>query len=566
MHHSLLADIGLCVTAALVMALVARLLRQPPMLGYLAAGVLLGGQVGFGLIEDERRIREIAQLGLVLLLFLIGAEIDLRKLLRAGPAVIGGGLLQVPLCALCLAAMLAPFYLADGGLDLGYAALLLSLSSTAIVVKLLYERNDLDTHAGRITLGILVIQDIWAIGMLVVQPNLANPDLMQLAQSLGAGFGLVALVLAIGKFVLPRAFEPVARSGEMTLLLALTWCALACAGAHLAGLSLEMGALLAGITISSFPVSLEVVTRILSIRDFFVTLFFVTLGLTIPRPTLPVLAAAGGVALAVVASRLLVVVPLIRWFARDARTATVTALNLAQVSEFALVIGAIGLNLGHVRKETIATITIAMFLTAVLAPYLFGRSHAIHVRLALLLRKLGVRGRRRKEAQEESPAPARFLVLGCYHIGRGMVEEWLQRADARKHELHFVDFNPETLRRLQQLGLRCTFGDVSNLELLVHLHPAGSEVIVCSLPDTILKGTSNLQLFAALRRMAPRARIVMTAEREAQARDLYRAGADYVLMPHLAGGAELADLLLFTPPVPPGMAAAQRERVDRLRS
>lgn len=567
MHEALLADIAWCVLGALLMALLARLLRQPPLLGYLAAGVLLGRPIGFALVADPEIVESISRLGLVLLLFLIGAEIDLNKLFRAGPAVLGGGLLQTPLNALALFPV--TLVLVQGGAGYGthdalYLATVLALSSTAIIVKLLYERGDLDTLPGRVTVGIVVIQDLWAIIMLVLQPNLSEPALLPLLKSLGLGIGLVAVVFAFGKYVLPRIFALVVHSGELTLLLSLAWCAIACAGAQKAGLSLEMGALIAGITISTFPVSLEVVTRILSIRDFFVTLFFVTLGLQIPRPSGEMLLGAGILTAAVVLSRLIVVVPLIRLFAKDSRTAVVTAINLVPVSEFALVVLALGKKLGHVGTETIGVATFTMALTAALSPYLFARSHQIYVWMTPMLRRLGIRDPAERAEPDPHAASARFLLLGCYHVGRGFLMEWLRRAPERRRDLHFVDFSPETFARLQAMGVPVTFGDVANLDLLSHLHAERCQVVVCTLPDSILKGTTSVRLLAAMRRIAPTAKIVMTAEREHVARELYRAGADYVLLPHLAGGQELADLLLFDPPLPPGAAKAHQDRVLHL--
>ena len=541
MHEALLADIAFCILGAMTMALAARLLRQPPLLGYLAAGILLGRPIGFGLVADPEIIEAISRLGLVLLLFLIGAEIDLKKLFRAGPAVLGGGLLQVPLNAIALLPACWLCYKSVSGLtpgehDVLYLSIVLALSSTAIIVKLLYEQGDLDTLPGRVTIGIVVIQDLWAIVMLVLQPSLSDPALGVLAKSIGLGFGLVLVVLAIGKYLLPKAFTLVAHSGELTLLMALAWCSVACAGANAAGLSLEMGALIAGITISTFPVSLEVVTRILSIRDFFVTLFFVTLGLQIPRPSPHVLVVAALLTIAVLISRVVVVVPLIRAFSKDSRTAVVTALNLIPVSEFALVVLALGKKLGHVSGDAIGIATFTMALTAALSPYLIGKSHAIFVALQPMLAAIGLRDPAGRAAQEPSEHQARFLMLGCYHVGRGFLVEWLRRAPERRQDVRFVDFNPETYSRLVQLGVPVTFGDVANLDLLSHLHPERCEVVICSLPDSVLKGTTSARLLAAIRRLAPKAKIVMTAEREHIARDLYRAGADYVLLPHLSGG------------------------------
>jgi Kef-type K+ transport system membrane component KefB len=194
----LLSSIGICVSAAALLALIGWRLRQPLILAYLVTGVVIGPN-GLNFVTDQASIATVAEIGLILLLFIIGLEIDLKKLASAGAPVLLTGALQVPIC---IALGLGFFYAigirnAGGHYDLIYLAACMSLSSTLVVVKLLYDKHELDTLPGRITLGVLVIQDIWAVGMLAVQPNLVNPDLLPLAFSLWKGLLLVVGGLAI---------------------------------------------------------------------------------------------------------------------------------------------------------------------------------------------------------------------------------------------------------------------------------------------------------------------------------------------------------------------------------
>src|SRR5215469_18453194 len=274
----LLTNIGLCVSAAAVLAILAHRLRQPPLLAYLIAGVLIGPEIGFGFISEKESIRTVAEIGLILLLFIIGLEMDLKKLLAAGKPVLVAGLLQFPLCVAIGLACYLPFEFRGSGVGLLYLAVCLALSSTMIVVKLLYDKFELDTLPGRITLGVLVFQDVWAIVVLGVQPNLLDPQIFVLLESLIKGVVLVAVSLIISKVVLPRLFDSVAKVPELVLIGSLAWCFVVSAAADAAGLSREMGALIAGVSISTFPYNLDVVAKVVSIRDFFVTLFFVALG------------------------------------------------------------------------------------------------------------------------------------------------------------------------------------------------------------------------------------------------------------------------------------------------
>ena len=206
--QDLLSSIGICVGAAALMALLGYRFRQPLILAYLLTGVLVG-PVGLNLVRDRDSIQTVAEIGLILLLFIIGLEIDLKKLIAAGPPVLLTGAFQVPLC---FALGLAFFYWLGfrnqpGQYGLLYLAACMSMSSTLIVVKLLYDKLELDTLPGRITLGVLVVQDLWAVAMLAVQPNISNPDLSPLLASLLKGILLVIWSLAVARYILPRLFR-----------------------------------------------------------------------------------------------------------------------------------------------------------------------------------------------------------------------------------------------------------------------------------------------------------------------------------------------------------------------
>ncbi|HSS92503.1 MAG TPA: cation:proton antiporter, partial [Candidatus Dormibacteraeota bacterium] len=258
----LLSSIGICVGAAAILALIGWGLRQPLILAYLLTGVVIGPH-GFNLVTNQASIATVAEIGLILLLFIIGLEIDLKKLASAGAPVLVTGALQVPIC---IGLGLGFFYLigvrnAGGHFALIYLAACMSLSSTLVVVKLLYDKHELDTLPGRVTLGVLVIQDMWAVGMLAVQPNLVNPNLLPLAFSLWRGALLVVGGFAISKYILPHLFRAVAKAPELVLVSALAWCFFLAGAASFIGLSKEMGALIAGVSLSTFPYNQDVMAK-----------------------------------------------------------------------------------------------------------------------------------------------------------------------------------------------------------------------------------------------------------------------------------------------------------------
>ena len=312
-QHSLLFNIGLVLTIATVFAFIAKALKQPLILAYLVAGVVIGPNIGFAWVEDEATIELISEIGLILLLFIIGLEIDLKKLLEAGRTILVAGVSQFLLCvAMGIGlALLMGFAPGSGNFDWLYVAVTLALSSTLIVVKLLYDKFELTTLPGRITLGILVFQDIWAIVFLALQPSLDDPRLASVSASFIKGAGLVSLTLGLSRYALPRLFSYVAKVPELLLIAALAWCFFVSAAADLMGLSREMGALIAGISMSTFPYNVDVIAKVTNIRDFFVTLFFVALGMQIPQPSLAMVSTALGMSFFVLASRLLALFPVL---------------------------------------------------------------------------------------------------------------------------------------------------------------------------------------------------------------------------------------------------------------
>ncbi|HMJ89415.1 MAG TPA: cation:proton antiporter, partial [Candidatus Acidoferrum sp.] len=342
-HDALLNDIALCVVVAWGLGVLAKLLRQPLILAYLAAGVLVG-PVGLKWISDRDAIATISELGLIFLLFMIGLEINLKSIASAGRAILVTSIIQVVGGTLLglLFFRLIGYSLGAGKLDALYLAIAAALSSTVIIVKILYDKRELETLAGRITLGVLVIQDLFAILFLAVQPNLDNPAVSQILLSLGKVATLVVAALVASKYVLPTLFKAVARLPELVLVGALAWCFLICGLAVALGLSREMGALVAGVAISTFPYALDVTAKVTTLRDFFLTLFFVALGMTIPMPSFALLGMAIALGVFLIATRFITVfIPLDRMNLGH-RVSFLPALNLSQVSEFSLVIIALG--------------------------------------------------------------------------------------------------------------------------------------------------------------------------------------------------------------------------------
>lgn len=566
----ILSDIGMAIVAATVAALLARALRQPLILGYLVAGVVVGPAMGFGLVKERESIETIAEIGLILLLFIIGLEMDVQKLATAGRSLVVAGALQFPMCvALGLGFALAlGFPLGGARFDAAYVAIAMALSSTMIVVKLLYDKHELMTLPGRLTLGVLVFQDIWAILVLAVQPTLMDPSAGVLISSLFKGLLLVAVSLAASRYLLPALFAFIAKVPELMLVTALAWCFLVTGIASALGLSREMGALIAGIGMSSFPYNLDVIAKVITIRDFFVTLFFVALGMQIPVPTPWVLAVAAAASLFLVATRLLSVFPLLYATRCGLRTSLLPAINLSQMSEFSLVIAALGLSLGHVDARTVALLTFVFVITSVASTYMIAKNHELQAWLGRWARRLGLRDGEGQGREDAASGSAAIAFLGFYRDASSIVHQFEMEAKGSDHDtllshMMVVDLNPQVLEELQRRGIRSVYGDVSNMDTLHHAAVNEARIVVCTLTDSILKGTTNARLLRQLQRLCPEAALVVASDTIEGALTLYGEGAGFVFIPRIHSAHHMAEVLRTG--LEDGLRVARAEEMAALR-
>ena len=572
-QHSLLSNIGLVFIIATAFAFIAKFLKQPLILAYLVAGVVIGPEIGFAWVHDEETIELISEIGLILLLFIIGLEIDLKKLFSAGRTVLITGIGQFLFCVgLGIGlALLIGFTPAGGNFDWLYLGVTLALSSTLVVVKLLYDKSELTTLPGRITLGVLVCQDIWAIVFLALQPNLHDPRFGALLESFVKGAGLVLMTLGLGWYVLPRVFSFAAKVPELMLIAALAWCFLVSGAADGLGLSREMGALVAGVSMSTFPYNLDVVAKVINIRDFFVTLFFVALGMKIPQPTVMMITAAIGMSLFVLARRLLSVFPVLYWLGNGLRASLIASINLAQMSEFSLVIASLGLALNHISSELVATLTFVFAITSVLSTYLIAYNHEIHRRLAPLLLKLGfTSGADTDQVTEAAEAENSIVFLGCFREASSILHDLEARAKETENDgilaqILVIDFNPHVLQELKRRGIKCLYGDLAHMDTLHHARIHTARIVACTISDDILRGTTNLRLLRQARRLCPHARVITAADGISSAIALYEQNADFVYIARLHSARYMAELITETVRNSDGFKVTREEEIRLLK-
>ena len=543
--HPLIQDIGACLVAAAVLVVLFERLRLPAIAALLAAGVVVG-PVGLSLVADPENIATIADLGLTLLLFVIGLEVNLHSMFRGGRALLLAGLLQVPLSAglawaLFVGLRQTGWVMLTGPYTALYLGLACAFSSTLLVAGHLHSRRELDTRSGRLAVGLLIFQDLWAAVVLALQPNFADLALVPVLVTLG-GIGVVMGVAALAaRFVLPAAFRAVGRAPELVVTLALAWCfglglfgkylgdLLALLGLDLAvSISLAMGALIAGSSIAAFPYAHEVIAKAGSLRDFFVTLFFVGLGMSVPLPEgVDVVALAVLLGVVAVAIRQLVFLPLLLRVGVDVRRAAETSIKLAQISEFCLVIMYLGMDLGHVDQRFTSAVIFAFVLTAVLTPALFRLAEGSYPRLLSVVARL--RGAP-PAPPERPPRRPRLAILGFHRLGAAIFCELERRNPEVLRHTVVVDLTVALHAEIHARGADVIYADLANLDALRHASVDQAAIIVITLTDDVLKGTDNCHIVRHLRALNRHSTIIATASKPADVCSIHEAGADHVFM------------------------------------
>ncbi|WP_456619766.1 MULTISPECIES: cation:proton antiporter domain-containing protein [unclassified Bradyrhizobium] len=565
--HELIRDITLCILFAWMLGLLAHFSRQPLILAYLIAGFCIG-PFGAGWVKSQESISVISELGLIFMLFMIGLEIDLKKIVRAGKVILfaaGGQLLGGCLLGILFFAAIGLSF-GGGHFDALYLCVACALSSTVIIVKVLYEKRELDTLPGRVTLGVLVLQDIFAILFLAVQPSLANLQVSVILLSIGRVAVLVAAALLVSRYVLPRLFHQIARRPELILLGALAWCFLVAETAEQLSLSREMGALIAGVSLSTFPYALDVTAKVTTLRDFFITLFFVALGMTIPVPGLSVIGLALMIAAFTVVSRLVTTFAPLYLMKQGLRASLLPAINLAQISEFSLVVIQTGVADHHIAAETANAASFAFVVLAVLSTFVMTRSDGITRWAIGPLKKIGLRdldhgNGHAEEGHEGGHGEARrIVILGFFRAASALLAEIERQAPVLLEQITVIDFNPNVYQTLLSRGLHVIYGDISSADTLLHAGVGKSEMIILSVPDALLKGASNEKLVRHVRTLNPTALIVATADLLSDVGELYEAGASYVTVTRLSDAHELFTVIEAAQA---GLLADKRAELDQ---
>jgi len=478
------AELALLLGLTAVVGAIATRLRQPVLIAYIAVGILAGPSV-FGLVTAHDQIDLLAQVGVAVLLFVVGLKLDLTHVRQVGRVALATGLGQLGFTILF--GFLLVLALGKSAMEALYVAVALTFSSTIIIVKLLSDKREIDSLHGRIAIGFLIVQDIAVVLAMMAMSALRGTEelgsLAVAASLLGRVAAATVLLFAMMRYVLPPLVAVMARSQELLLLFAIAWgTGLATLG-EWAGFSKEAGAFLAGFSLASTPYREAMSSRLTGIRDFLLLFFFLDLGSKLEFSTLgDELWSSVVLSVFVLVGNPIIVMAIMGYMGYRKRTGFLAGLTVAQISEFSIVFVAMGITLGHVGMEALGLTTLVGVVTITLSTYMILYAQPLYERLSPWL---GVFERRRphrelamERAQGDEPAP-QVVVFGLGRYGSLLVE----RLDASGLRVLGVDFDPQIVRDERQDDFAVRFGDAQDPDFVATLPLAGVPWVVSTLPD-----------------------------------------------------------------------------------
>lgn len=531
--HNILVEICVLIIAATIGGYLARALRQPLVPAYIITGVLLGPV--FHVIEDTANMWLLSEIGVAFLLFLVGLELDFRKLRDVSSVSALGGLVQAVL-------MFAIGYFAS--LLLGFSSivalhlgLVLSFSSTMVVIKLLSDRQELDSLHSRIIIGILLVQDVLAILALSLLSDPASEGASGLALRLGVGVLIIAGSFVLGRKLTPPLFKSAAHSIELLFLLAVSACFAYALLFSLFGFSIAIGAFIAGILLGNLPYHIEITARVRPLKDFFSVIFFTSIGLQVSFTNITTMIPAFLTLLFLtlfVSPILTMIITLLFGFKK--RVAFLTGLSLSQVSEFALIVAFAGQTHGLIPAEVYAMILVLTIATIAASTYYIKYEEQFYHALGGFLSIFEPLGRQSQEMEHlEEDSKHDVILIGLNRTGYSIFHKLQQL----QKNFVVVDLNPDVVHRLMQRHVPCIYGDIGDPEVMGRLKLDQVKIII----STIHGHTDNLLLLKRLKKEHSHARVIVTSFEPEDALELYDAGADYVIIPHYLGGEHVSFML-----------------------
>lgn len=534
MSAEILSQLAIIVGVGLLLSAIVSLLKQPLIIGYIITGILLGPSL-LNVVTPEGPIASFAQLGIVVLLFTVGLNLSPKVLRQSGRNSLITGIGQIIITTLL--GLIASMALGFSVISSIYIAIALTFSSTIIVIKVLSDTGDGETLAGRISIGVLLIQDVAVMIVLAIISSIS-------AGAVGNSINIVdlliitatiAILIPISVYIMPIILKKISNSQEYLLLFSLGWCLVLAMLFDYLKLSMEIGALIAGVSLSLSPYRHEMISKLKPLRDFFIFLFFISLGSTMVLSDL----SGSFMPILVLSSFILIFKPLVVFAVMTKigftkKTSLFTGLSLSQISEFSLILIALGVKLGHLSSSVLSLVAMAGVISIAGSTYLMTHSSNIYNKLYKLLPNF-FKKENVKKIKDLEHDDSEVVIFGYDKIGFSM----LKSLKKMKKKFLIVDYNPEVIRYLQSTGVNCLFGDAENNSLLDELHLSKRKMVISTVPVYEI----NSQILRMIRQNSHKTLFIPVSNSIEDSLKLYDQGADYVIVPRFLGGEHASKLI-----------------------
>jgi len=529
-------EISLLLALTTVITMLIKRLRQPLVVGYILSGILAGPYF-LNILNSKHELELFSKVGIVFLLFIVGLYLSPKVIHEVGRVSLITGLGQIVFTSI------VGFFIA---LALGidqiaaiYVAIALTFSSTIIILKLISDKKDLQKLYAKIAIGFLLVQDIVATVILIfitMTTSTGDNTISQvIALTLIKACGIGIFLFFATRFVIPKLITYAAKSSELLFLFALSWGMSLASLFALLGFSIEIGALIAGVTLSVTPFAVEIAARLKPLRDFFIIIFFILLGGQLVISNLGMLLLpAVALSLFVLIGNPIIIILLMNNLGFNKKTGFMAGLTVAQISEFSLILAALGLRVGHLSQEVLSLITLVGLITIAGSTYLILYAEKLYPKLEKVLSLLELI--KRKSNQKGSLGENfESAIFGFERVG----DIFAQALQNLEQKFLIIDFNPMSVDKLQNAGFDYRFGDAADAEFLDELPLRKPKIIISTIPDH----KTNLLLTQHFKKRNSKAVIIPIAQTKMEALELYASGATYVLLPHYLG-AEFVNKLL----------------------
>ncbi len=536
MAEEVLISLSIIIAIAALFTVIARAIKQPPIIAYLISGIVVGPVV-LNLIgptsSSATLLQTFAHIGVAFLLFIVGLSLDFRVLKEVGKVSSIAGFLEIAITGsigACIALGLG--YSNTTALYLGT---ILAFSSTVVVVKILSDKKEIDTLHGRLAVGILIVEDFVAALALMLIPLLSNKGahFTSLVYPLIIALLTIVFIFLFAALLIQRLLNYLARSQEALFLFGIAWALLLASLFYSLGFSLEIGALIAGMSLASSKYTLELGGKMKSLRDFFVVIFFVFFGSQLTRAISPGLIGQAVIfSLFIFIGKPIIVMSLLRMFGYKKRTNFLAGSSLAQISEFSLILALLGFNLGQLNQEMMNLAILVSLITIGLSSYSIYYAHTIFNKIGHLLTIFEGKKHRGKVSKEEKYD---IILFGYHSVGYKI----LQKLKTMKKKVLVVDYNPQVILALADEKIDCVYGDAGDRDFLGEIGLDKVKMVITTIPE----GSSNLIILEKLRQVNAKAICIAATKQPREAIGLYEEGADYVIVPQHLGGDYAAHMI-----------------------